>query len=732
MTIDLILQKFEKVKQRNDHQWQALCPVHDDKKLSLSIEETEEKILLNCHAGCENRDIIESIGLKLCDLFKKNWNKEEKSQSNEKIYSEDWIVKNSSAYYFYDNCHGNRHILKTRYIDKNSGEEIKGCFWSYTGEGWKRGLNGSRPVLYKLPDLLKGIKDNRKIFIVEGEKDADTLIKMGFVATTSGASESWKTEFTEYFKNYKGEIINIPDQDKAGYKYRDSVISSFQEIVKIKIINLPGLIYQEKHGEDITDWINKGHTAEELKELVVKTPLMSTEKTTNSITDNIRLFSYDDILNSSGDMEDNAIISNLFYREGISMIFGEPGCGKTWLMMDAIINLAEGRKVWGRYNCEPKKVLLLEGDFSFLLLKHRLKNFALSEIGRKNFRSLTAEEFEKKNFEYCLDNEDGKNNIEAFIKSYKPDILAIDSLCSFMAGDESRSDSVKPILSYLRTLSQKYKIHIMIIHHSRKRTSMERQGRKLDQSDMIGSSLFQRKVDSLFAVNTIYEDDEKIDNKGMVTDVKGWMKYKTKFEYSIVDNEYGIAEIKYNYENFESAKPKKQKAKEAIFNILFYNPDDPKSKKQLISLTQINFRTIENALKQLIEEDKIETIGTTTDRKYKIKIKNKYSPENLNSDFNSNILSPNTIKTHINNNIDYIYQGNDSNIEDVRVMLELKEKDSDSNMTLTSDMLECSPVLPRKSYYSNIDLSCMGELKEKILECESDDDENFNRDEVPF
>lgn len=254
---------------------------------------------------------------------------------------------------------------------------------------------------------------------------------------------------------------------------------------------------------------------------------------------------------------------------------------------------------------------------------------------------------------------------------------------------------------------------------------MERQGRKLDQSDMIGSSLFQRKVDSLFAVNTIYEDDEKQDNKGLVIDVKGWLKYKVKYEYSIVDDEFGKAGVIYNYENFETAKPKKQKAKEAIFNILFYDPDDAKTKNQLINLTQINFRTVENAIKQLIDDDKIEAIGTTTDRRYKIKLKNNFidnlKRENGNSNINSN-NSPMCINSCESTNKTYIYQYKDSNNTDVRVMLESEGKNSNSNITLTSDVRELTPVIPSKSTHSNIDLSCVGELE----------DDNFNREEIPF
>ena len=41
--------------------WMACCPAHDDRNPSLSIREADGKILLHCHAGCEQRDVIDAL-----------------------------------------------------------------------------------------------------------------------------------------------------------------------------------------------------------------------------------------------------------------------------------------------------------------------------------------------------------------------------------------------------------------------------------------------------------------------------------------------------------------------------------------------------------------------------------------------------------------------------------------------------------------------------------------------
>jgi hypothetical protein len=49
--------------------WMALCPAHFDKSPSLSIHESNGKILLHCFAGCSVEAICEAVGIEVRDLF---------------------------------------------------------------------------------------------------------------------------------------------------------------------------------------------------------------------------------------------------------------------------------------------------------------------------------------------------------------------------------------------------------------------------------------------------------------------------------------------------------------------------------------------------------------------------------------------------------------------------------------------------------------------------------------
>lgn len=47
----------------------AKCPAHGDDHASLAISDGEQGVLVYCWAGCDTRDVVAALGLKLSDLF---------------------------------------------------------------------------------------------------------------------------------------------------------------------------------------------------------------------------------------------------------------------------------------------------------------------------------------------------------------------------------------------------------------------------------------------------------------------------------------------------------------------------------------------------------------------------------------------------------------------------------------------------------------------------------------
>jgi 5S rRNA maturation endonuclease (ribonuclease M5) len=111
-----------------------------------------------------------------------------------------------------------------------------------------------RQVLYRLRE----VNEAPIVFVVEGEKDAETLRSYGFVATTNagGAKAPWLPQYTEALLGR--EVILIPDRDRAG-RERVARISRalFGRVERLVILELDD-------AKDITEWFEHGHSECEL------------------------------------------------------------------------------------------------------------------------------------------------------------------------------------------------------------------------------------------------------------------------------------------------------------------------------------------------------------------------------------------------------------------------------------------------------------------------------------
>lgn len=342
-----------------------------------------------------------------------------------------------------------------------------------------------------------------------------------------------------------------------------------------------------------------------------------TEKQTEKLKDIVN-FNYDSALIQDNKIEDNWIVKDLFARGvNFSVLFGEPGICKTWLILSEFLKLADGKTIFGKYDTEPKKTVLLEADFPSNVFEYRLKRLYRPE-NVNNFLMYSADKLQDAGREYCMDTKEGQEVIEGLMEREKPDILIIDSLGSWIQGDEVKQDVIKPVIEFLKRISKKFNLHIILIHHPRKRSNVERLNRLLDMSDATGSFLLARYASAIYTVNGLYDDEGRIDNKGLVINVKNWFRTSPKFEFSMEENEEGKMDFTFEYSDLTSFKEKKIGTKEAVRENLRNYPEGL-SRKQIIKLIpNVSLGTIERALRELKKQKKIYSIGNTSNLIYKL------------------------------------------------------------------------------------------------------------------
>ncbi|GEQ21119.1 hypothetical protein CBU02nite_16250 [Clostridium butyricum] len=271
-----IVNKFE-IKSKNNNSIKAVCPHHGDKKASLSItyDGTNRKTLIYCHAGCDTKSILDSVGLSFSDLG-----------SNSTINTQDSNIENIYPYVdesgnlLYEKIRfKNKDFRFRRYIDNNTIWGLSAGLYTETFPNSNNYSPKDRPgaksitlqeqpkTLYNLPKLIYAINEGYPVYIVEGEKDVNSMLKLGLTATTApngggNGNKKWLDSYSKYFKG--ASVIIMPDNDKAGQDFAKEIQSKLKNYVHAtKIITI-----SDKPKGDITDWINEDHNINELKNII--------------------------------------------------------------------------------------------------------------------------------------------------------------------------------------------------------------------------------------------------------------------------------------------------------------------------------------------------------------------------------------------------------------------------------------------------------------------------------
>ena len=83
-----VLDRLEHVTGGNNGKWMALCPAHKDRSPSLAINETDDRLLLHCFAGCEIKYVAAAVGLDMSDLFHQKLTSIRLTEGKRKRYEE--------------------------------------------------------------------------------------------------------------------------------------------------------------------------------------------------------------------------------------------------------------------------------------------------------------------------------------------------------------------------------------------------------------------------------------------------------------------------------------------------------------------------------------------------------------------------------------------------------------------------------------------------------------------
>ena len=449
MDTEEIIARLENVR-RFGAQISARCPAHDDRMNSLSVTAGEDgRTLLRCHAGCSVEDITSALGLRTADLFpERNTEPEKMTREAEYFYSED--VKK----------------IKWRRTDGK-----KSFSWQHRkGNSWAPGRGG--PATH-----YTGMREPGKaVFLVEGEKDVDTLLSFGLPAVSlpDGADSRWLPEYDAFFSG--GNVVILPDHDDAGYRYAQTCAKHLQGIAEVRCLDLASIWPEMPEHGDVSDYL-EAYGEDGLRKLLDSIPKKE-YRPPDPFLDSFRP------LDEFAEQEATWLVPGWIPEEQITLIAADGGAGKTSLWVNIVAALSAGRRCIldpSGHTRSPEKVAFLTTEDSVRKKLRRKLREAGADLSRVMTMDLSSDmSGELRGFKF------GSGKMLRFIREFRPKLCVFDPVQAFIPPEVNMSsrNAMRDCLAPLIALGEETGTTFLIVCHSNKRKGAWGRDRIADSADL--------------------------------------------------------------------------------------------------------------------------------------------------------------------------------------------------------------------------------------------------------
>jgi hypothetical protein len=239
------------------------CPVHGEgagSKRSLGITVENDFLKVRCYADrCDQNEVFKAV-VKVAEYEARDpGDKKFRSRHKDLLDKGYKVVKE----YAYRRIDGTVYYWMLRYEKPGCAKEVgpkhvnpRTGRASYTLPGDKR------RILYNLDQLAR--RPDEVVHATEGEKDADTLMGLGLLATN--LKNHGKTDLSPLRGRH---VVVHRDNDTSGHTQAAAFMRDVHGLAaSVKLA--PDYVVEGHDKTDVTDWLNAGHTMEELLERIAR------------------------------------------------------------------------------------------------------------------------------------------------------------------------------------------------------------------------------------------------------------------------------------------------------------------------------------------------------------------------------------------------------------------------------------------------------------------------------
>lgn len=325
------------------------------------------------------------------------------------------------------------------------------AFYPYKPDGcggWTKGLDGVAWLPYRLDELVRA---SGVIYITEGERDADTLARLGVVATTNpfGAGK-WARVHEVAKRHLDGkDVVVVADADEKGRQHARDVQTRVRGVAKTVRVVEPPLPHK-----DVSDLIESGGAVTDL------VPWADNE------AGGIKTMGASDIFATLPPYP--WLVPGMHIAPGrITLMSGLADVGKTVIAQSIALAVATRRQVWGIYTpARAGRVLHLNGEIGSYLARERYQRLARA-MGIDPTTLIDSDSLRLANFpDVTLDDPDAEGRLIAACSGCV--LVIIDSLRAFSGKLNEDKKEIGQALLMLARVSEATGATIIVLHHNRK------------------------------------------------------------------------------------------------------------------------------------------------------------------------------------------------------------------------------------------------------------------------
>jgi AAA domain len=427
------------------------CPAHEDRSPSLMVQSGRDgRVIVKCHAGCDYRDILTALGLTMDDLFE--------------------LPLREVARYPYR-------------TDGMVYEKIRFAADGRKTFRWEPALNGHRMPLYRVDETLDL---PGPVYLIESEKDVDTLLGMGVAATCMpGGAGDWREEYSRVLSGR--EVVIVADRDGPGVEHAMKARTSLDG--KAASVRILQSATADEH-DDVGDHLAAGFALSEL--IPLPRPGVREYKTVSLAA-----------VMKKG-VEPPVLLCDVLYEGGLHSVAGAPDCGKTTLALHWAAQLLR----------QGKYVLFLDEEGGAEIVTEKL--IALS-VTPEELEYLVYVPFPARSW-----TDEDITELIRFTEEIHPAMLLVDSSAAFLARAGLDENSAPAVTSWwsrvLTPIARDLGAAVVVIDHDTKSSEASRyargSGAKLAALDV------QLKVT---LTEPFTRDQEGILKIAVTKDRRGWL-----------------------------------------------------------------------------------------------------------------------------------------------------------------------------------------------------------------